>query len=126
MLKQTDIALRQLKADLLKGVFLAGTRLGEGALAQRYNMSRTPIREALSILAGQGWVIRTPGERRWIVGDLRMHIDPHPQGGMACPACGSPDYRLLTDVIGQVLWCQACFRVSHITSGTKNRQQLPE
>lgn len=49
---------RALRADLMSGAFPPSERLGEGKLAARYEVSRTPIREALARLVADGLVQR--------------------------------------------------------------------
>lgn len=46
--------------DLVMGVFEAGSRLTEEALAERYGVSRTPVREALRVLARESLLSYTP------------------------------------------------------------------
>ncbi len=48
----TDLLL----ADILSGAFAPGTRLTETELSAMYGVSRVPIREALRILEGRGFV----------------------------------------------------------------------
>lgn len=48
------IALDWLRADLRAGTHPAGARLTAGAIAERLQLSPTPVREALSRLAGEG------------------------------------------------------------------------
>lgn len=50
----------QLRADILGGVIAPGERLGEVGLAERFDVSRGPIRAALGKLAEQGIVIIVP------------------------------------------------------------------
>ncbi|QXO16069.1 GntR family transcriptional regulator [Vibrio ostreae] len=45
-----------LSDDILAGVIAAGTRLDEAQLAQRFQVSRTPVREALKQLTASGLV----------------------------------------------------------------------
>lgn len=45
---------------ILAGEFPAGTRLDEAGLAQRFNLSRTPIREALAEVCARGLAERRP------------------------------------------------------------------
>lgn len=52
---------RALRADLMSGAFPPSDRLGEGKLAARYEVSRTPIREALARLVADGLVQRGEG-----------------------------------------------------------------
>lgn len=49
-----------IKALILKGEFRSGERLKEHELTERCNVSRTPIRQALSRLAAEGLVVVTP------------------------------------------------------------------
>ena len=50
-----------LEDDIVAGRLLPGTRLEEPQLARRFGMSRTPIREALHLLAATELVERRPG-----------------------------------------------------------------
>ena len=49
---------RELRAALLAGLFPYGQRLVEEQLAERFQTSRTPVREALRRLEGDGHVVR--------------------------------------------------------------------
>lgn len=48
------VALETLKAELRGGIHAAGARLTATEIAERLNLSPTPVREALSRLAGEG------------------------------------------------------------------------
>lgn len=50
----------QITQMILQGEFPAGTRLDEASLAQRFNLSRTPIREALAEVCTRGLAARKP------------------------------------------------------------------
>lgn len=50
--------------DIAAGVLAPGERLDEVTLTERFGVSRTPVREALSRLTAQG--ILVPGERRGV------------------------------------------------------------
>lgn len=50
----------QLKTQLLIGEFRLNERLGEERLAATFNVSRTPVREALHRLASEGLLVRHP------------------------------------------------------------------
>lgn len=50
----------QLEAAIIAGKVEAGTRLDEASLAERYQVSRTPVREALQILVSRALVTRMP------------------------------------------------------------------
>jgi len=55
----TDI-YRQLKELILSFVFYPGARVTENELADRFHVSRTPVREALQRLAAEGYVTILP------------------------------------------------------------------
>lgn len=57
----TDVAYAQLREAILRGHLTAGTPIFELHLTERLGMSRTPIREALKILARDGFVEALPG-----------------------------------------------------------------
>ncbi|PCI03913.1 MAG: GntR family transcriptional regulator [Hyphomicrobiales bacterium] len=59
--KQHQIALMRLREMVLDGTLPAGGRLSEISLAERIGISRTPIREALSRLEGEGLLERASG-----------------------------------------------------------------
>ncbi|MFN3662374.1 GntR family transcriptional regulator [Yoonia sp.] len=50
----------KLEAAIIAGELEAGTRLDEMSLAERYAVSRTPVREALQILVSRALVTRIP------------------------------------------------------------------
>lgn len=51
---------QQIADDILNGIFRPGDRLEELILAERYGLSRTPVREALRHLASSGLVELSP------------------------------------------------------------------
>jgi len=53
---QVDTAVVMLRDRLISGALAPGDRLGEAELAEELGMSRTPVREALRILSGEGLV----------------------------------------------------------------------
>lgn len=55
------IALETLRGWIIDGKLVAGEKLTEGKLAQKLNISRTPLREALLQLEQEGLVVRNPG-----------------------------------------------------------------
>jgi DNA-binding GntR family transcriptional regulator len=57
-LTRADDVHQELRAALLAGAFPYGQRLVEEQLAERFNTSRTPVREALRRLEGDGHVVR--------------------------------------------------------------------
>ncbi|MEY9855514.1 DNA-binding GntR family transcriptional regulator [Catenulispora sp. GAS73] len=52
-------ALRQLRSDIIAGRIRPNTHLVAGELAERLDISRTPVREALQVLASEGLVVAT-------------------------------------------------------------------
>lgn len=54
--RAADRAYRQVRRDIVTAVIPGGQRLGENDLAERYGISRTPIREALRRLQSEGLV----------------------------------------------------------------------
>lgn len=56
--------VRELSDDIAAGALAPGERLDEVKLTERFGVSRTPIREALSRLVAQG--ILVPGEKRGV------------------------------------------------------------
>ncbi len=82
--KNTAVLLREM---ILAGALPAGAKLGEAELATRLEVSRTPVREALSRLAAEGLVELVPnrGARvaRWTqealeqIFELRLRLEPY-------------------------------------------------
>lgn len=59
-LKRSDIIAQQIEELIFDGTFSDGERLDEVQLSERFNVSRTPIREALLRLAQSGLVEQFP------------------------------------------------------------------
>lgn len=57
---------RLLAGDIADGVFRPGRKLNEVALARRYGVSRTPIREALALLSATGVLTRESNRGCWV------------------------------------------------------------
>lgn len=57
---EADSAYAQIKLHIRLGYYAPGDRLVETELAERFGMSRTPVREALRSLQHDGWVVRGP------------------------------------------------------------------
>lgn len=74
MARAAGMAYDRLRAALLAGVYPEGERLGEVELAAAFEVSRTPVREALRRLASEGLVEVEPnrGARvaRWTADDI--------------------------------------------------------
>ena len=61
----------QIRAILVDGELADGTRIPEGELCQRFNVSRTPLRGALKVLAAEGFVVLRPNR-----GAIVAPLDP--------------------------------------------------
>lgn len=55
-----DHVFEQIERAIVTGAFAPDSRLGEEALAERFGVSRGPLREALRQLEGRGLVVRLP------------------------------------------------------------------
>ena len=55
-----DRVFEQIERAIVVGEFAPGSRLGEETLAERFGVSRGPLREALRQLEGRGLVVRLP------------------------------------------------------------------
>lgn len=70
-----DAVLAALREDILTGVLEPGDQLVQEALAERYGVSRVPLREALKMLESEGQVVNHPHRGYFVaelsVGDLR-------------------------------------------------------
>jgi DNA-binding GntR family transcriptional regulator len=65
---RADAIRQKLADDILQGVYSPGARLDESRLAKRFNVSRTPVREALRQLTSAGLVEMRP--RRGVIVSL--------------------------------------------------------
>lgn len=59
----------RLRAEILDGTFEAGQKLAMSDLTKRYGVGMSPIREALSRLAGEG-LVKSEGQRGFRVADM--------------------------------------------------------
>lgn len=80
-----------IRDDILSGRLLAGTRLTEAMVMDRTGVSRTPVREGLRTLEGEGLVVtyrsrgtfvtyRLSPEEAKLVYDVRLVLEPHLTG----------------------------------------------
>jgi DNA-binding GntR family transcriptional regulator len=58
--RTADVVARRISMAILDGSVTPGTRLREATLAEQYQVSRTPVREALIMLASLGLVALSP------------------------------------------------------------------
>jgi DNA-binding GntR family transcriptional regulator len=66
-----DLAYERIRGYVLGGEVLPGARLGQVELAERFGISRTPVREALRRLAGEG-LVDLHSNRGFRVADLGL------------------------------------------------------
>ena len=100
MAQASKNATAMLRELILAGSLPAGAKLGEAELATRLDVSRTPVREALSRLAAEGLVDLVPnrGARvaRWSdedleqIFELRLRLEPYAVG-LAVPRLTDSD-----------------------------------
>jgi DNA-binding GntR family transcriptional regulator len=64
--RPVDRAYAGIRRRILDGILKPGDHLGEEQLAELTNTSRTPVREALRRLAGEGLVIIGPNRRSYV------------------------------------------------------------
>lgn len=55
-----DLVTDRLRREILEGAFPAGTRLNQDEIAQDYDVSRMPVRQAILTLESEGLVLRRP------------------------------------------------------------------
>ncbi len=59
-LTRTQQVVDELRLEILRGRMPAGARITEEGLAERYGLSRTPIREALRLLTRESLLVHVP------------------------------------------------------------------
>lgn len=106
-----DYVYVALRRGIASGDISAGTRLVETDLAERMNVSRTPVREALRRLESDGFVQRSEGRGLVVtpmgpndVGDiarLRAHVDGL-AAGLASERSGPGGWASLDDCIARM------------------------
>ena len=60
MSRMSDRLREAIEEEITTGKLLPGSRLDEAELAKRFNVSRTPVREALNLLLGEGLIQALP------------------------------------------------------------------
>ena len=84
----TGVALAErLRADIDEGTWEPGTPLRQEELADRYQVSRIPVREALQLLQSQGLVVVAPNRGAFVAApdadeveeifDMRLMLEAH-------------------------------------------------
>lgn len=62
-----DLVVAQLRGILISGELACGSRIPEAALCRRFGISRTPLREALKVMAAEGFVALRPNRGAVVV-----------------------------------------------------------
>ncbi len=70
----SEQAYRLVRADILSGDLPGGSRLGENQLAEKYGISRTPIRESLRRLQAEGLVEVEPNRGARVISWQDLNI----------------------------------------------------
>jgi len=81
-----DRALETLRRRLIDGAPLQGAALPVKVLAAELDVSPTPVREALSRLAGEGLVARTPAGYAGVIHDARSLAELYHLAGVLAEA----------------------------------------
>jgi DNA-binding GntR family transcriptional regulator len=55
-----DLLVERLRAQIVEGTLAPGEKVNEKALCEAFGVSRTPLREAMKVLAHEGLVVLTP------------------------------------------------------------------
>jgi DNA-binding GntR family transcriptional regulator len=61
-----ELVRQMLEAEIIEGNLAAGERVSEHELAGRLGVSRTPVREAMRVLEGQGLIVRRRGKGTFV------------------------------------------------------------
>ncbi|GAB4176377.1 MAG: GntR family transcriptional regulator [Thalassobaculales bacterium] len=64
-----------LRDMIIEGELAAGTRVPEKALCLRFGVSRTPLREALKVLASEGMLTLPPNRGAWVAPLTAAEVD---------------------------------------------------
>lgn len=70
-----DQIYRQLQGLLVRGEYGPGQRLPERAIAERFGVSRGPVRDAIRLLERDGWVSLAPGRGSFVRSLSSKEID---------------------------------------------------
>ncbi len=69
-----DSVVDRLRDQIVRGTFALGDRLADAALAEQLGVSRTPVREALKVLAAEGLVVLIPRRGARVAGMTAKQI----------------------------------------------------
>ena len=102
----TDLISKKIADGIVLGQFLPGTRLDEVTLAGLYEVSRTPIREALKLLS------------------LQVLVDCRPNRGAFVTDMSASELALMFEAIGELE--ASCARYSAMRMGTMELAALQD
>jgi DNA-binding GntR family transcriptional regulator len=126
----------RLRELITEGGLAPGARLNERALGERLGVSRTPLREALRLLAADGLVALTPNRGAQVVTlsevDVRESFEvmsglEAQSGELACRAIGAGDLAEIKALTFEMLACHArsdlpaYYRINHAIHQRINR-----
>jgi DNA-binding GntR family transcriptional regulator len=104
----TDLAYERIRSLVLSGEVPPATKLGQVELAERFGISRTPVREALRRLAGEG-LVEPLSNRGFRVADLgldavlrRLEVRAMLEPGIASLAAERRDERDIERLYGSI------------------------
>jgi hypothetical protein len=63
-----DVVVSRIRDMIIEGLIEVGARIHEGDLCRQLGVSRTPLREALKVLAPRAWSISSPAAARSCTG----------------------------------------------------------
>lgn len=69
-----DLALGKLREMIVSGVLLPGEQIRQQEVAERFGVSRVPLREALNVLARQGLLLHRPHQGYFVAKRLPMEL----------------------------------------------------
>ena len=103
-----DLAYERIRSLVLSGELAPATKLGQVELAERFGISRTPVREALRRLAGEG-LVEPLANRGFRVADLgldavlkRLEVRAMLEPGIASLAAERRDERDIEGLYGSI------------------------
>jgi DNA-binding GntR family transcriptional regulator len=103
-----DLAYERIRSFILSGEVSPATKLGQVELAERFGISRTPVREALRRLAGEG-LVEPLSNRGFRVADLgldavlrRLEVRAMLEPGIATLAAERRDERAIKRLYGSI------------------------
>lgn len=100
----------QLRSAILRGDLEAESRLNIDEIAERFGVSKIPVREALRMLESDGWVYSRPHRGTYVrplsqeelteIFEMRKLMEPH-SAELAAQRCTPEHVKMLRDLIKQ-------------------------